>query len=178
MAVSMKILRKLVTGVYKILNSISEWPGFLAILAMGASVIIGVIARYAFGYPLLFVEEYNGYLNALVIVLPLAWVLRHSEHIRINLVVKALPQRAANYLDMATILVSLGVIILLIIGTTQLVMTSFASGRQAWSALETPLAPVQLIVPIGLGLFAIQIMVDIAKRVKAWGTPHERIISN
>ncbi len=170
----MKILKKLVIGIYQSLNSIGEWPAFLAILIMGVSVIAGIVARYVFNSPFHFIDEYNGYLYVVVILLPLAWVLRHSEHIRIDLVVKALPQRAANYLEMATILVSLGLVIVLTIGTTQLVITSFTRGTRAFTFLLTPLGPVQLIMPIGLGLFAIQIMVVIAKRIKTWGTPPEK----
>ena len=156
-----------VAGAYQSLKSASAWPGFLAIIFMVVFVITGVIARYAFEYPLHFVDEYNGYMYVAVIYLPLAWVLRTSDHIRIDLLPKALPQRAAGYLDMATITASLAFVILLTIGTIQMVMISFERGTRAFTYLETPLAPVQLIIPIGLGLFAIQIVIDIVKRIKS-----------
>ena len=35
-------------------------------------------------------------------MLPLSWVLRHARHLRIPVVVNALPRRAANYLEWAT----------------------------------------------------------------------------
>ncbi|MFC1961667.1 TRAP transporter small permease subunit [Chloroflexota bacterium] len=134
---------------------------------MVAIVIVGVNARYVFNHPLPFIDEYEGYLMVLVIMLPLSWVLRRAKHIRIPVFVNMLPPRAVNYLDLATIIVALLVITVLIIATTQLVVSSFASDTRAWSLMRTPLGPIQLIMPIGLSLFAIQILVEIARRIKA-----------
>lgn len=176
--INMKILGGLVRGVFSTLKFLSKWAGFVAVLAMVAMVVVGITARYVFNYPLHFVAEYTGYADTAVIFLALSWVLRHATHIRINLVVNALPKQAAHYLDMATILVSLGVVIVLAIATTGLAMNSFATGLRSWSIMATPQGPVQLIMPIGLGLFAIQIMIEIVHRIKARSRPLERIINN
>ena len=174
----MKMLRKFITRASQVLNFISEWPGLLAILIMAVTVVMGVTSRYIFHYPLHFVDEYNGYLNAVVIMLPLAYVLKRAGHIRLSVVVNALPQRVAKSLDLVTILVSFSIVIVLIISAIRLVIKSFASGTLAYTVLATPLAPVQLIIPIGLVLFAIQIMVEIAKRIRTWGILQEGIASD
>ncbi|MFC2056184.1 TRAP transporter small permease [Chloroflexota bacterium] len=174
----MKIVRGLVKGVSSTLSFLSEWPGFFAILAMAAIVVAGVIARYVLNYPLHFVDEYAGYANAVVIFFALSWVLKHATHIRINLVINTLPKQIADYVDIATILASLGVVLVLIIATTRLAMNSFAAGLRSWSIMETPQGPVQLIMPIGLGLFAIQIIVEIVRRIKARSRPPDRIMDS
>lgn len=172
--VNREIRKRLVTRMSRTLNFTSGWPGFVAILIVGAMVVASVTSRYVFNRPLHFVDEYSGYLMVAIIYFPLAWILSRTGHIRLPFVVTALPRRVANYLEMATILVSLGVIIVLTISVTQLAMDSFARDIRALTFMATPLGPVQLILPIGLGLFAIRIMVEIVQRIKAWGTPPER----
>ena len=168
----------MVTEAYQTTDFISKWAPFVAILAAGAMIVVGVTSRYVFNYPLLFVDEYSAYLYVVIVLLPLSYVLRTAGHIRLNIVVKALPRRVASYLDIVTIFVSLGVIIVLTVGATQLAMDSLVVGRVAWTPMATPLGPVQLIVPIGLGLIAIQIIVEIAHRIKAQGAPHARTINH
>ena len=174
----MKFPGKLVRGSSLTIDSIGEWPASVAILAMAATIVVGVTSRYVFNHPLFFVEEYNGFFNVAVIFLPLAYVIRHGGHLRLDTLVKALPQRAANYLEIATNLVSLGLVIILDISVTQEVMSSFATGEESWGLTGTPLGPVQLIMPIGLSLFALQIIVEIVKRIKTRGALRERIGNN
>jgi len=155
---------------YQALELISKWPACMAVVLMAVIVIGGVLSRYVFESPLYWVEEYNGYLQALVTLLPLAWVLMHSGHIRLTLVTQFLPQRAAGYHGLVTSVISLGVIIWLTIATTQVAIGSFVDGTRAFTVQLTPLGPVQLLMPVGLGLFAIAIMVDIGRKVRALGT--------
>lgn len=138
-------------------------------IAMAVTVIVGITSRGVFNHPLHFVDEYNGYFNVAIILLPLAYVLRRAGHLRLDIVVRALPQRAAKYLQIATDIVAAVVIIVLTIGVSQMVAYSFATSERAWSFTGTPLGPVQLVMPIGLGLFAIQIVIDIVKRIKGEG---------
>ena len=157
------------TRLSRTLHFISGWPGVLAVLAMLATVIIGVVSRYAFGKPLHFVNEYNGFFNVAVVFLPLAWVLTRAEHIRLDIVIRVLPRRAVHYLEIVTLLVSLAVIIVLVIGTTNGVIDSFANDRRSWGVMLTPLGPIELMMPVGLSLLAIQTMVIIANRIKGVG---------
>jgi len=136
---------------------------------MEATVVIGIVARYVFNYPMPFADEYCGYFMALVVMLPLSWVLRHAQHVRIDDLVKVFPVRVVRCIDLINIFVSLAVIVILTIGTGKLVMASFTKGIRAWSAMETPLGPVQLVLPIGLGLFAIQIIVEIVRMIGGEG---------
>ena len=138
---------------------------------MGLFVIAGVLARYVFKNPIHWVDEYNGYLMALVTLLPLAWVLMRVGHIRLTTLTQLLPKRAAKYLEIALDLVSLGIVIILLWGTTQLTIDSFVTGRRVWSVVETPLGPVQLVMPIGLGLFAIAIIASIIQRIRLGSAP-------
>ena len=176
--VSKRMLSRLGTKISITLDCLSGWPAFVAVISVGLFVVASVTSRYAFNHPLHFVEEYSGYLMVALIYLPLAWVLRHAGHIRLPLVVKALPRRAANCVEMATVLISLVVIVVLFISVTQVVMDSFVRGIKAWTLMATPLGPVQLILPIGLGLFTIQIIIEIARRIREWGGAHIKDANN
>jgi TRAP-type C4-dicarboxylate transport system permease small subunit len=161
----MGTLRKSPCTIYGFLDYMGEVPGFIAILAMLVTVITGVIARYVFNSPLHFVDEYNGYFNVVAIFLPLAWVAKHSSHINIDFVVKAIPTKTAQFLGIVTAIISLIVVVVLLLGTIELVRDSFASDRRSWGILSTPLGPWQLALPMGFGLFSVQLVIDIVKKI-------------
>ena len=162
----MQFLRRLGRWGSRALNFVSQWPVLIGLIALEANVVIGIVARYVFDYPVPFADEYCGYLMAVVVMLPLSWVLRRGQHVRIDDVVKIFPVRVVRYIDLINIFVSLAVVVILTIGTGKLVMASFTKGIRAWSAMETPLGPVQLVLPIGLGLFAIQIIVEMVRMIQ------------
>jgi TRAP-type C4-dicarboxylate transport system permease small subunit len=137
----------------------------IGLIALEAIVVIGILARYVFGYPVPFADEYSGYLMAIVVMLPLSWVLKRAQHVRIDDLIKIFPARVVRYVDLINIFVSLAVVVILTIGTGKLVIASFTKWIRAWSPMETPLGPVQLVLPIGLGLFAIQIIVEIVRMI-------------
>ena len=166
----MSKIKKVIQRIPEVAPLVGLVPAFGAMLLMIAIIFVGVVLRYIFNRPLSFVDEYSGYLLAMVILFPLAYALKTKGHISVSLVVKMLPQRAAAWLEVSTLLVSLGFVTIILVATTQLAIRSFALGRLAWSPMETPLGPVQLIMPIGLSLFVIGIVAEIASKVKSlWG---------
>lgn len=150
----------------RILEGISMWPVFFAVLAMGFMVTASIISRY-FGYPLQPVEEYTGYLAAIITMIGLTYIQRRSAHISIDLLPQSLPPRGRLVLTTITTLVSFAVIVFLFYTGTYTAADSFAKHRVAWQVTETPMGIVQLIVPIGLGLFIIQLVIDLVKNFRA-----------
>lgn len=166
----MRILKVLGVRVYEImLNLISKWPSLIAILVMTVTIIVGTISRYWFNNPLHFVDEFNGYLMAMVTLLPLAYVLVRPGHIKLNLVTQFLRPRVAAYFELFNMVISLLTVVVLFIGTTRVAIESFATHARDWTYLQTPLGPLQLMMPIGLGLLAMAIVVDIARWIKTGG---------
>jgi len=129
-------------------------------------VSISIASRYL-GFPLHFVEEYTGYLAAVITMVTLAYILKRSTHISIDFVPGLLSRRGRIGLETVTMLVSLGVVVLLFIAGTNLVINSFAVNRTAWTIAETPMGWVQLIVPIGLGLLIIQMLFNLVNKIKS-----------
>ena len=153
----------------KILNFTAKWPPVIAISFMAVATVIGSISRYWFNRPIHFVDEFNGYFMAMVTLLPLAYVLMFPGHIRLDLVSNLLRPRVAAYFVLFNLVISLLTVIALFIGTTKVTIESFATHARDWTYLQAPLGPLQLLMPIGLGLFAIAIGADIVRWIKTGG---------
>jgi len=161
-----KVLSRIVQGISQTVEAVSMWPSFFAVLAMATMVFIGVMSRYL-GRPLYFVEEYTGYLAAVITIVTLAYILKRSTHISVNFIPELLPRRGRIGLETATLLISLGVVVMLLVAGINLVIDSFVSQRTAWTIMETPMGWVQLIIPVGLGLLIIQIMFELVNKIKS-----------
>jgi len=161
-----KVPSRIAQGISQTVEAVSMWPSFFAVLAMATMVFIGVMSRYL-GRPLYFVEEYTGYLAAVITIVTLAYILKRSTHISVNFIPELLPRRGRIGLETVTMLVSLSVVVLLFIAGTNLVINSFVAHRTAWTIAETPMGWVQLIVPIGLGLLIIQMLFNLVNKIKS-----------
>lgn len=161
----MGLVKSLGVTVHQVLIHITKWPAFIAAILLPISVVAGIIARYVFNRPLHFVDEYTGYMNVIMVILPLGYVLKNAELVRLNFVDQYLSRRVNDYLKLINGLVSLAITTILIISTTKMMAGSFATGARAYTFMLTPLWPVQLILPIGFGIFAITIAVDIVLRI-------------
>ena len=165
-----KVPSRIVQGISQTVEAASMWPSFFAVLAMATMVFIGVTSRYL-GRPLYFVEEYTGYLAAVITIVTLAYILKRSTHISVNFIPELLPRRGRIGLETATLLISLGVVVMLLIAGINLVIDSFVAHRTAWTIMETPMGWIQLIIPVGLGLLIIQIMFELVNKIKLLLSP-------
>ena len=161
-----KIPNKIVRGASKVLDAVGLWPATAAVLIMIVLVFVNVVIRYL-GQPLPFADEYAGYMLAMLALLAAGYLVKHNDHISVSIITENLSPRSRACLEIVTRLVALAVIALLFVAVTKLVIVNFQTGRTAWTIMSTPLAPVQLIMPIGFGLFLIQIVIDLIKRVKS-----------
>lgn len=161
------------SGILHILSNIVEatsmWPPVIAVLAMATMVFVSIMMR-TFGAPLQFVNEYTGYLAAVITMITLGYILKRSSHVAITLIPNKLPVRGRAGLEIVSLLLSLAVVTMFIYTGTMLVIDSFVKNRTAWTVVETPLGWVQLIIPIGLLLLFIQIVYEIARRIRIVST--------
>ena len=81
----MKVLGVILNAVSGFVERLSMWPSFVAILAMVVMVFVSVFSRY-FGKPLQPVEEYTGYLAAVITMFSLAYILKRSSHISVDFI--------------------------------------------------------------------------------------------
>jgi TRAP-type C4-dicarboxylate transport system permease small subunit len=161
----MKVLRSIVSGVSSFVESLSMWPSFFAILAMVTMVFISVFSRFL-GYPLQPVEEYTGYLAAVITMFSLAYILKRSSHVSVDFIPQLLGKKQRTALEMVTMLISLTIVVIFLIASARLAIDSLVTKRLAWTIMETPLGYVQMIIPIGLVLFTFQIVYELVNKMR------------
>ena len=156
--------------VAQVINGIGLWPAVVSIWIMISLIFVSIVTRF-FGVPLAWAEEIISYMVAILVLLGGSWVVQQNRHISINYLTETMRPRARTGLEVVTLLVSFVVIGFFLWLEGGLVIDNFIEGRTAWTILQTPLAPVQLMMPIGLGLFIIQLAVQIVNRVKILASP-------
>ena len=150
----------------QVVDGMGLWPAIASVIIM-VTLIFGSIVTRFFGLPLAWVEEIIGYMVAILVLVGGSWVVQQNRHISVTVIPEKLRPRIRTGLEIITLLISFVVIGFFLWLETTLVIDNFIEGRTAWTILQTPLAPVQLLMPIGLSLFVIQIVRRIVNRVKA-----------
>ena len=153
------------------LERIVSWPtrisgyiGEFAALAMVLLIILGVTARYVLHIPLSFDAEYTGYLLVLVSFVGAAYALKAGSHVRVDIIIRLLPKKVGAWMQVVTDMLSLGVVVMLLWYMVDMTYTNW--GRVASGPMETPLGPVQLMLPLGALLFLLQLIVEFSKSLR------------
>ena len=129
----------------------------LALVAMTALVVLGIVSRSALNVSLPFTIEYAEYLIPAVGLGGAAYALRHGAHVRADVVLHWLPARARAWLLLAGYVAGLGYLIVLVVFTLETALVSIAQGYTSIYPSQTRYGYWQLLVPLGLGLFALQL---------------------
>ncbi len=148
-------------GFSALLDIVSRVPGVIAIITVSLLVVAGVISRFILNHPLHFVEEYSGYLQAMLIFFPLGYVTKHANHLRIDIVIDHLPEGVRRFLEIVNLFIALGVSFFLTAGMLDLAIKSFMTGRRAYSFTATLIWPILAVLCLGLIMFFVQIIAKI-----------------
>ena len=154
----------------KILNVLADYAAIVPrvmVVAMMVIIVIAVFSRYALNRPLAFADEYVTYLMVGVSLLAANWVLREKGHIRVDIVVRLLAPRVRAWLLVFTDIVSIFAITIIMIQVTRMTAMTFVTGTVAVSVLYTPLAPIQLMIPIAFGLLLLEFLRTITISIKS-----------
>lgn len=157
----------LATGVEKTLSVIGLVCASLALMASLVMVVIGVIGRYVLKVGVVFVDEYVGYALVAMAFLALSSTLTAEKHIRIDSVVRFLPQKVQAWLEAVTSAVGLAISVFVTVQSSQRVIMSFRGGDLSVSPLETPLYIPQLFIPVGFALLDIALVIYLGNKIRA-----------
>ena len=161
-------MSKSLTRILDLLATTSGQIAGAVVFIMVIMVATGAIMRYGFDRPLPFPDEYSGYMLVLITLVGAGYVLRERGHINVDIVIRMLPPRVAGWLTVVTDLASLLCVIVLILQTVNVVSISFATGRESiMGSMRTPLGPVQLLMPIGLVLLAIEFLRVLSRSIRS-----------
>ncbi|UCH52007.1 MAG: TRAP transporter small permease [Chloroflexota bacterium] len=134
----------------------------LALFLMTLLITVDVIGRH-FEYPTGVAHEFSGYSLVIIVFLGLAYTQRVAKHVEIDVVITRLPPKWRWVLKLVTSYIGLAFVIWLLWVTLQRVIRAYTLGSVSMTLLRTPLWPIQLLIPLGLGLLAMAIMAEIIK---------------
>ncbi|MGG5809265.1 TRAP transporter small permease subunit [Falsiroseomonas sp. CW058] len=131
---------------------------FLAALSAAALALIlitEVVATSFFGWSQPWAVEYAIYLQCFVLFCGAGWTLRQGGHIRVAVVMQALPPAAARLLDMVGTVFALGVTGFASWALWQQLVRSVEFGSTSFYPMGTPLWIPQGLLTVGITLLAL-----------------------
>ena len=133
----------------------------LLIVAINA---LNVTGRYVFGHAFGWSEEAMQFLMIGCVFLAFVEVTYQRDHIRMDMVVRLLPQLAQRVLSIISNLVLLGCCALIVVAGVPVVWKLYEFGQTS-DAAELPVFIPQLFVPFGLAAAGLLLLL----RLRSWG---------
>lgn len=131
-------------------------------------IVVEIIVRSVFNSSTLIGDEYSAYFFVVVVMTGLAFSMKEGAHIRISIIRSRLSQPALRILDLAVLLVA---IVLSCYGLYHAILMTYDVwdlGMTADSISETPIYIPQLVIPVGLLLFILQLVCDFLRRLLSY----------
>jgi len=152
------------------IDKVSYVAGYIAgwvLVGIITLTMAEVVTRYILRQPLILCDEFGGYSLFAITFLGLAYCAKEKGHIRITFLVERLPSRLASRLRFFTLSLAL---VYIGVGSKiswDFLINSFDRNIKSNSWLMVPLKWPQMVLPIGMTLFSLILVVEIAKTIKA-----------
>jgi C4-dicarboxylate transporter, DctQ subunit len=137
---------------------------FFAILAgiiaafITLAVCAGILSRYLLNRPMAWVIEISEYSLLYMTFLAAAWVLRHEQHVSVDLVYNRFSPRNKSIADLFTSIVAGFVFLIITLYGFKVTKHQFDTKYFTPTFLEAPKFLITLIIPVGSFLLLIQII--------------------
>jgi TRAP-type C4-dicarboxylate transport system permease small subunit len=128
---------------------VQRWLSEIVIVVMCLLVTAEVICRTFLGFSLLISDEVGGYLLVALVFLGIGCALHDGALFRVEFVLRALPRRGRQAVQLLFDILSLGFALLLTWQMYELVRESYASHVQAATTLATPQYIPQIVMVVG-----------------------------
>lgn len=145
----------------------------IACMAIAVMMICGMAAR-GFALPILFADEYGGYLMAALVFLALPTVTLDRKHIRASFLLDALPPLKRQWLVVFSDIILLAYAVAFIWLGWRIFATSLAGGLRSQGLMNTPMYIPQFFMVAGLFLHAISCVVKVFVSIKRAYHPEGR----
>jgi C4-dicarboxylate transporter DctQ subunit len=142
------------------------------VLLLALFIIVTVVMRYAFDTPLDFIEEYTCYAFVLIVSWGLNYVLKVGAHVNVDLVIRWLPPKVAAGIDLVNHVLGVACLVLLTYLTWGMCIAAFELQLHS-KVTQVSLGFVYLILPIGFGLFTLELIVETVRKVQGVIKPRD-----
>lgn len=150
-------------------DKLSEVAGYISAIFMILIVILinaEIIVRSFFDSSTYIADEFSSYFLVAVVLLGLAYALKENAHIRVEVIRGRLPENGKRVFDIVGTLAGLVLTLFITYHSIIMVWDSYSLEITADSISETPLYLPQLMIPIGLLLFALQLIATLIRRLR------------
>lgn len=158
----MSVAQRLVSVVDTVSFGLARVSGWL-LFAVGIALAYEVIARRIFAAPTIWASELSELMMVWAVFLGLAWLVQADEHIRVTIIVDAMPPVGQRILRLVSLVVVLAFATLVAWHGLRLPYDNFISGRKSGSMLNLPVWWTQASLPAGLALVAVQCMAEMLR---------------
>jgi TRAP-type C4-dicarboxylate transport system permease small subunit len=142
----------------------------LCVIAMTLILCADVFLRYVFAKPLHATVEVISLLMVSAAVLAMAMAQRDRRHIRVELLLLRLPQRARLGLEVISLILLLGIFGVMTYQTGMLAWHSFLIKEITVGIIAFPIWVAKLIVPIGLLIWLLQAIEHLMEAIGSYQT--------
>ncbi len=154
-------------GIVELIPKISLVASGAGLVLMTLLIVSDLTARNILGFVIPVSVEYSSYLVPAVALLGAAYTLSKEGHVNADIGLHKVSDRARQWVFLIGYILGLGYLIILDIQTFDLAMTSIKNHYLSMYPMRTPIGYAQLVVPIGISLFAIQLVVEIVRKCRA-----------
>lgn len=163
-------------GYISLVNKLSQVIGVLAALLVVIAVIITcqmIFIRYFLNGSTYWHTEAVVYLILAATLLGLPYVQKLKGHVNVDLVPMLLPPTGRKALMITSFVSAISVLLVMTYFSAELVYLSYSKGWTSDTVWGPPLWIPYLTMPLGFGLFALQLVADL---LETWATPAEDIV--
>ena len=159
-------LSRLIGGLSNFGGALSQVVAFLMMLL----ITVDVIGRYAFSRPTYVADELSGYFLVAITFLALGQTQRLGKHLRVDILFSRLPKKKGAWLTLFTSILSLVFLIWFTWSTAVSAMQTYDMGTRKQTILATPYWIPELLLPVGLCIFSLQMIVSIVQQARSLRT--------
>ncbi len=163
----MKLLTKLGT-IFDRLNEVLAWMAAGLLVFVVLSITTDITMRFFVNRSIAWVLEINEYVLLWIALLGITWLLKKEGHIKIDILLGMLNPRSQALATAITSIIAAMVFLILTWYALQVTVGYFQRGMGSTSALQIPLGPVYVIMPVGLFLLFIQLLRRIYINLRSW----------
>ena len=128
------------------------------IVCIALSIDFEVVMRYFFNRPIGGVIDFSEYGLLYILFLTAAWVLAREGHVKVDLLLAALPSRRQRVLNIITSLVGALACAIFFCFGVWITWEAFEAGALLWKATFVPKWPIYMIIPFGSLLLSLQFL--------------------
>lgn len=159
------------------MKSVGEWTAwisnkcaFIALIAMMALILLEVVLRATLHISTLVAHEFSSYILIFFVFIALAQVTKKDRHIKIIMITSRLPARFAKTLEILMYLLTLILVVYMFYWSLDMTITAVKNYECAETVAGTPLAIPKSFIPLGLFLFALQLVVSISDKIRSFSS--------